>query len=177
MSLFVFQESRQQLLEILMASIDSACRHRDEHIANGEPEGELERQQINGILAAARVAERQVKRLEYWSDVQDLVREGKALTANDHSHGWTEAWKGIDASGPDSRRVESHEKVDDSSTDDVFVTSDGSIRTKTTRHSSDFTDITNSLSRLNTQTIQEDPDREEKATRDTSENQKEESKL
>ena len=47
------------------------------------------------------VADQEVKRLEYWSDIRGIVREGHTQGAADGSKNWpTEEWQGLDASGP-----------------------------------------------------------------------------
>lgn len=172
MSLLIYQTSRQQLLENLLERIDSAKSHRDEHNTSGKPEGDSERRKIDGMVAAAEVAERQVKRLEYWSDLRDMAREGKLDAATDDSRGWGQEWTGLDTSGPDSRVTLTSNHLAGSSTDNTFSTAEESIRTKTT-HSSEITDVTNGLSRKNTETIKEEPAKEEPENEEPEKEEKE----
>jgi hypothetical protein len=77
LALLVFQSSRQQLLSILMAKIDSARAHRDEHKAHNEPEDEAEGRYIDNMLKAFQAADDHSKRLEYWSDLREMSRKSE----------------------------------------------------------------------------------------------------
>lgn len=98
MSMFVFQNSRRQLLMMLMEKCDAASKHRNAHEQRGEPEGRDEKRKTDNLLKAIEAADEQVKKLEYWSDQRRLVREG--MTG--HIDGWNETWQGLDQSGPGS---------------------------------------------------------------------------
>lgn len=124
MSLFVFQSSRRQLLAAITAAINS----KEEEEAEGEGQqkeaGEEQREPASGggpvprrtrssnLRAAAAAADAQVRRLEFWSDVKGVVRDGEAPLATGGRDGkaegegvekgkWPAAeWEGVDQSGP-----------------------------------------------------------------------------
>jgi len=101
MSLFVFQNSRRQLLEMLLDEFNKASVHRKEHEASGKAEGPNEKQRIDNLLKAVHAADQEVKRLEYWSDIRRMVREGHTNGATDDTTNWpTDMWQGLDPSGP-----------------------------------------------------------------------------
>lgn len=100
MSLFVFQDSRRQLLGMLSQKFDEVTKHREEHKEKNKEEGTEEKRRIDNLLRAMNVADGQVKRLEYWSDIRDMTRKGED-GATDASRGWKDQqWQGLDTSGP-----------------------------------------------------------------------------
>lgn len=94
MALFVFQASRRALLFDLNQVYEQTL---DEIKKNDT--GRLQRRS-NRLKAAIRHADEECRRLEYWSDVKKVVREGAAKTATDEDKGWDEGWRGVDNSGP-----------------------------------------------------------------------------
>jgi hypothetical protein len=100
MKLLIFQNSRRQLLSILMHEFEAAEQHRDEHVQRGEAEDEQEKRHIDNLLKAVEAADEQCKQLEYWSDVKGMARDGEILRAAEHTHGWDHGWQGLDATGP-----------------------------------------------------------------------------
>ncbi|KAG8624909.1 hypothetical protein KVT40_006660 [Elsinoe batatas] len=100
MSLLMFQNSRRDLLKMLMDDLSAASEHREEHKSEDKGEGERESKRITYLLKATEAADKQVKKLEYWSDIRTMVREGKTATAVDGSSWDREKWSGADASGP-----------------------------------------------------------------------------
>ena len=74
MSLFVFQTSRRQLVELLQHEAADAKKHRDEHDAEEKPEGEAEARRIDNVLKAVRTANGQIGGLEYWSDRKHVLQ-------------------------------------------------------------------------------------------------------
>jgi hypothetical protein len=74
MSLFVFQTSRRQLVELLQREAAAAQKHRDEHDAEDRPEGETESRRIDNVLKAMRTANGQIGGLEYWSDRKHVLQ-------------------------------------------------------------------------------------------------------
>lgn len=100
MSLLIFQSSRRQLLALLLHTFDaSASTSTSSH----PPFSPTQRRAAN-LLEAARAADEQVRRLEYWSDIRDMAREGETLGAADNDGGlaWGPEWQGVDTSGPGS---------------------------------------------------------------------------
>jgi len=95
MSLFVFQASRRLLLT-RMAQIHD---HTLKAIEEGDKSEQL-RQKAQHLTAAIRHADEEVRRLEYWSDIKEMVVEGETKGAMDHCQGWNERWRGLDTSGP-----------------------------------------------------------------------------
>ena len=74
MSLFMFQTSRRQLIELLQQEAADAQKHRDEHDAEDKPEGEAESRRFDNILKAMRMANGQIGGLEYWSDRKHVLQ-------------------------------------------------------------------------------------------------------
>ncbi|KIW07744.1 uncharacterized protein PV09_01674 [Verruconis gallopava] len=114
MKLLVFQNSRRQLLSMLMHEFEAAERHRNEHKERGEEEKEKEKIHIDNLLKAVEAADAQCKQLGYWSDIRGMARNGEILHASDHIHGWDHAWDGLDTSGPDSKVEAPSDLLDDS---------------------------------------------------------------
>lgn len=101
MSLFVFQNSRRQLLELLLDEFNAASAHRKKHVSEGKAEGPNEKRRIDNLLNAVQAADQEVKRLEYWSDIRKMVREGHSNGAVNDNTAWPpEEWQGLDTSGP-----------------------------------------------------------------------------
>ncbi|KAB8576216.1 hypothetical protein FH972_025744 [Carpinus fangiana] len=119
MGLLMFQYSRRQLLSAMMSNIDAADGHRKEHEDMDEPEGDEERQRIDNLLKAVEAADRQIQRLEYWSDIQDAVNKGESQGAVGSGDGWMSGWEGLDNSGPGKARAE----PTDTATDETIAES------------------------------------------------------
>ena len=49
---------------------------------------------------AVKRADEEVRRLEYWSDVKEMVNEGETVRGVDTDKGWDPSWQGVDNSGP-----------------------------------------------------------------------------
>ncbi|KAF2154985.1 hypothetical protein K461DRAFT_276164 [Myriangium duriaei CBS 260.36] len=100
MSILVFQNSRKTLLRLLVDELNKVASHRQDHKAQGKEEGDRESRRIDYLLKASSAADKQVKKLEYWSDVRHMVRDGKT-TGGVNGTGWdSDEWLGIDSSGP-----------------------------------------------------------------------------
>ncbi|PNS18095.1 hypothetical protein CAC42_4054 [Sphaceloma murrayae] len=100
MSMLMFQSSRRDLLKLLMDDLARVSEHRKQHKSEGTEEGEREAERISNLLAATDAADKQVKRLEYWSDIRSMVREGRTAAGVDASKWDPEKWAGLDTSGP-----------------------------------------------------------------------------
>lgn len=101
MARLVFQNSRRHLLEILMEEVHAASAHREEHTAQAKPESDREKSRIDNLLKAVDAADREVRRLEYWSDIRRMVRKGETEGPTDNSSSWpSKDWQGLEASGP-----------------------------------------------------------------------------
>lgn len=94
MSLFVFQASRRLLLTRLAHVHDQILRMIDE----GDSSEQLRRKAEN-LTAATKHADEEVRRLEYWSDIKEMVVEGDTKGAMEHCEGWDKSWRGLDTSG------------------------------------------------------------------------------
>jgi hypothetical protein len=99
MELFVFQNSGRQLLSILMHRFEEAREHREEHKERGEEEDEEELKYIDNLLKVIDAADEACKRLEYWSDMREVVKKGEMLHATDHCKEWGHEWQGVHTSG------------------------------------------------------------------------------
>lgn len=95
MSLFIFQASRRLLLTRLAHLHAHTLRMIDE----GDSSEQLRRKADN-LTAAIKHADEEVRRLEYWSDIKEMVVGGETKGAMEHCEGWDERWRGLDTSGP-----------------------------------------------------------------------------
>lgn len=73
MGLLVFQSSRRHLLTLIMEEVQSAQQHRKQHADSNKPEGAAESVRIDNLLRAESAAEKEVKKLEYWSDGREVA--------------------------------------------------------------------------------------------------------
>ncbi|KAK3501802.1 hypothetical protein B0T13DRAFT_211204 [Neurospora crassa] len=58
---------------------------------------------------AVKRADEEVRRLEYWSDVKEMVIEGETKDAVSTKKGWDPRWQGVDNSGPAQPPAPSHD--------------------------------------------------------------------
>ncbi|KAK3402792.1 hypothetical protein B0T20DRAFT_399160 [Sordaria brevicollis] len=64
---------------------------------------ELEEKQSRreeNLRQAVKHADEEVRRLEFWSDVKEMVIEGETKGGVDTDKGWDPSWQGVDQSGP-----------------------------------------------------------------------------
>lgn len=99
MSQFIFQGSRRTLLAHLLKIADEAIEHRKKHEETGEKEREEEKRRIDNLQGAITHAEEEVQRLEYWSDVKNVVENVETFSAVDDAK-WGHEWVGAGNSGP-----------------------------------------------------------------------------
>ncbi|KAF2674310.1 hypothetical protein BT63DRAFT_419606 [Microthyrium microscopicum] len=104
MSYFFYEHSCRRLLAILTDKIHSAEAHREEHENRGELEEDDEKRYIEALLKAANVVDEQCKKLEFWSDIRDLNRNGQTVYGVDND-AWGHEWIGLDQSGPENLDV------------------------------------------------------------------------
>jgi hypothetical protein len=83
MTLLVFQSSRRLLLQSLLRSCGDAEEHRKNHKDQNTPEGEAESRRIDNLLRALKVAEEEVNKLEYWSDLRKMEKKRDDLELNE----------------------------------------------------------------------------------------------
>ncbi|KAH0565193.1 hypothetical protein GP486_001409 [Trichoglossum hirsutum] len=100
MASFVFQASRRQLLAHLSRKFDVASSHRSQHLERGEPEDDAEKRKVDNLLESIHAADEQVKRLEFWSDVKAMAREGDGIGTADDGRDWSCRRDGPNTSGP-----------------------------------------------------------------------------
>ena len=99
-ALFVFQASRRLLLSRLTEVLDETQAKLKSKESGPESATSLERRADN-LSAAIKHADEEVRRLEYWSDVKEMVESGESMGAVDGDKGWDEAGlEGLDQSGP-----------------------------------------------------------------------------
>ena len=90
MSLLIYQASRRRLLARLLDTLSNMSEHtKDDRGAKDTQEAI--RRRADDLQKAITVAEEQVRRLEYWSDIKETIRHG------DPDHGWGPRWQGIDS--------------------------------------------------------------------------------
>ena len=107
MSSLVFQASRRKLLAQLLESYNATSTRRDQLMQSesgsddaGRPEEvEALTRRFNSLHAAVQAADEQVRRLEYWSDIKDMARQGQSKGAADEAQGRGREWRGGDDSG------------------------------------------------------------------------------
>ena len=104
MSLLIYQASRRQLLARLFDTFSNMSEY-----TKGDREAKDTQEAISrrtdDLQKAITVAEEQVKRLEYWSDIKETIRHG------DPDHGWGPRWQGIDSSRSQvASDVEQHDR-------------------------------------------------------------------
>ncbi|KAM0485294.1 hypothetical protein ACHAPX_001278 [Trichoderma viride] len=99
MSLFIFQQSRKQLLSYLL--------HKHEEAVKAWEEDESLKLKLRkeALDAAAKHAEEEVCKLAYWSDVKQMAENGELRDAVDTCEGLGDnPWQGLDKSAPEPPR-------------------------------------------------------------------------
>ncbi len=100
MSQFIFQASRRSLLAHLSTLFDEETQRLKEN-AEDKKGVSTEKGRIDTFGAALEAADKEVKRLEFWSDIKDMAEQGETQGAVDQSQGWDRRkWIGLDDSGP-----------------------------------------------------------------------------
>lgn len=84
MTSFLFQNSRRQLLAYLIHACDAASEHQGKHFGKETLGHEVQELRVRSLSNAVRAAEEQVKGLEYWSDVKNVVGLEEGNDAADH---------------------------------------------------------------------------------------------
>lgn len=100
MGQFIFQASRKLFVIHLSRMYDEATAKRKKRQENGEEESSKDAKRLENLEVAVRHADEEVRRLEYWSDQRELVRDGNTKTALDEGQGWGNGWDGLDNSAP-----------------------------------------------------------------------------
>ncbi|KAH6609545.1 pentatricopeptide repeat domain-containing [Trichoderma cornu-damae] len=99
MSLFVFQQSRRQLLSFLMRKHDETAK------AWEEDRGLHVERRKEALDAAVKHAEEEMCKLAYWSDVKQMAESGELRDAVDSREApGGDAWLGLDKSAPQPPR-------------------------------------------------------------------------
>jgi hypothetical protein len=100
LSYFFYESSCRRLLGLLTDSINAAKARREEHTKRNESEDENESRKIESLLKAAKSVDEQCKKLEYWSDVRDLTKDGRAVAASKETLGLGLEWQDSDTNDP-----------------------------------------------------------------------------
>src|SRR4051794_15041412 len=83
MSSMIFQTSRRRLLaHLIKVSIQAEEERRNKQKDDHSYENDEEKMYIDGLNKTIDAAEKEVRRLEYWSDVKKVEREGYAGVNN-----------------------------------------------------------------------------------------------
>lgn len=99
MSLFIFQQSRRELLSYLMQKHDEIAKAWEE-----DKSPELKRRK-EALDAATKHAEEEVCKLAYWSDVKQMAESGELRDVVDSCEGLgSDPWQGLDKSAPEPPR-------------------------------------------------------------------------
>lgn len=99
MSLFIFQQSRRELLSYLMQKNEETSKAWEE-----DKSLEL-RLRKEALDAASQHAEEEVCKLAYWSDVKQMAESGELRDATGSCQGLgTDPWQGLDKSAPEPPR-------------------------------------------------------------------------
>ena len=107
MGTFIFQASRRTLLSRLMQLYEKTAdaKTTDEK----KNSNEQEKEEIDGAIPHGRAADlhsavehadKEVRRLAYWSDIKGMAEHGETRGAADSDMGWHDGWQGVDQSGP-----------------------------------------------------------------------------
>lgn len=83
LSYFSYEASCRRILAILGEEIEDARAHREKHEREDRPENESESRRITSLLKAAKAVDEQCRKLEYYSDVRELAKDGDAPKASD----------------------------------------------------------------------------------------------
>ena len=105
MSLFIFQASRRQVVAQLQRNFDATSEDRSDRSKQDNETDDAAKRRFDGLRRAVTAADDQVRRLEYWSDVKDMVQKGETKGGVDAAQGWGPGWQGVDASGPAGQHV------------------------------------------------------------------------
>ncbi|KAI9756763.1 MAG: hypothetical protein M1815_002935 [Lichina confinis] len=100
LSLFIFQASRRQLLAKLVDAFATATDDLKDDIKGDDKTNDPRRRKVHNLEKTLRVADDEVKKLEYWSDVKEMTHEGETKGSADPAQGWGDEWRGIDRSSP-----------------------------------------------------------------------------
>lgn len=109
MALFVFQASRRALLTHLTNAHDAASAARQVEDKAKEADGGEDTapklqaidRRMEYLTEAVKHADEEVRRLEYWSDIKAMAKQGSTQGAVDKAEGWdAKKWQGVDQSGP-----------------------------------------------------------------------------
>ena len=92
LSLFLYQASRKKLLTQMLQVIGEASDHREGHQEQQKPEPEAEKKCIDGLMKAVHATEKEVQRLEFWSDVRGVVGSGQAFRGPAAGNGILDDW-------------------------------------------------------------------------------------
>jgi len=86
--MFMFQHSRRHLLARLLSIYDERISHeksqattkgKDNETESHEDATEIEHRRTQYLKRALEVADQELKKLEYWSDLVDIAKEGSGL--------------------------------------------------------------------------------------------------
>ena len=101
MNLFVFQSSRRQLLADLLHRFDDAHKRREDlterkhEDEDTQEEHDAATRQAENLMNAVKVADDQVKKLEYWSDIKGMSHRGETLQEASEGHWDLSKWQGL----------------------------------------------------------------------------------
>lgn len=84
MSMFMFQHSRRRLLARLIILYDERTSHekeqgKDHDVSGQEENNDLEQRRTQYLKNILGIADQELKKMEYWSDLVDIAKEGKGL--------------------------------------------------------------------------------------------------
>lgn len=103
MGMFIFQASRRLLLSHLIKIFDEATDREQDALEAAdldEAEKATRQRRLENLKSAIKAADEEVKRLEFWSDVKEMVVAGETANAASVEQGWGPDWVGLDESGP-----------------------------------------------------------------------------
>ncbi|GAM85789.1 hypothetical protein ANO11243_037970 [Dothideomycetidae sp. 11243] len=100
MSTMVFQNSRKALLRLIVDELNKSSAQNTSQQGQGQEERDKHSRRIDNLSSAFSAADAQVKKLEYWSDIRHMVRDGKTAAGADTTQWKAEEWQGVDSSGP-----------------------------------------------------------------------------
>jgi len=110
----------------MTSKIDAASSHRAEHQDRHEAESAAETERLDNLIRAAQAADGEIRKLEYWSDIREMVGKGESLGAVDADKGWGHGWEGVDrpligVGGADEEGEDEYQDEDEDEEDEQKV--------------------------------------------------------
>jgi hypothetical protein len=87
MSMFIFKNSRRQLLDYLLSTVDELSGNKGTGPEGKEKDDEEKSRKKENLLKGAKAADRHIRGLEFWSDIKPMVTGHEQFLVSDPSRG------------------------------------------------------------------------------------------